>query len=343
MTKYLAYICGHYLPLGFEEFYATLEAENITHSLEFKDQQILGFSSQINPTAAAERCSFMHALLVLVSIGEVIENKLIMKEFIGLPEIDPSKTFAVRVKKIGLKTITKDIPDIEKELGAFVLEQIKGTKPKVNLKNPDYLFLALLVKNRIYFGLSIWKINRQEYFKREPGNRPFFRPGSMRTDFARAIVNLSRVRRDELFYDPFCGGGGFLIEASTLGAIALGSDIDKFAIYGSFQNMKFFKKNYFSILRSDSRKIPLKEVDAIATDPPYSIQSSTHGEKVNQLIYDFLEEAKSLLKTNKYLVFSSPAKSQSEYLAEKAGYQIQKIIDTRLHKSLTRRIIVLKC
>jgi len=231
---------------------------------------------------------------------------------------------------------------LEKELGYYVFSNYKEQNLRANLKNPDYLFFGILIGKRLYFGLGIWELDRPAYESREPANRPFFRPGSMKTEFARAIVNLSRIGQNEIFYDPFCGGGGFLIEAATLGANVLGSELDKFAVYGCNQNMKFYKNNYYSVIRSDSRHLPFKEVDAIATDPPYAIQSSTHGENVNNLIYEFLIEARTILKKDAYLVFSSPAKHESELIAEKAGYSIQKILDTRLHKSLTRRIFVLK-
>ncbi|MCG3223263.1 MAG: RsmD family RNA methyltransferase [Candidatus Heimdallarchaeota archaeon] len=342
MKKYLAHIRGHYQELGFEEFFATLEAENIQYSIEKKDNQVLLFNTKQDPVKAAKRCAFLHSILKMISIGNVEKVKLELQQFISLPEIEDDRTFAVRIKKIGKKVIEQDLPDLERELGDFVYNNYKAQNLKVNLKNPDYLFFGILIGRRLYFGLEVWVLDHSEYESREPGNRPFFRPGSMKTEFARAIVNLSRIKQNEMFYDPFCGGGGFLIEAATLGANVIGSELDKFAVYGCNQNMKFYKNTYCSIIRSDSRHLPIKEADAIATDPPYAIQSSTHGENVNNLIYDFLIEAQTILKKDSYLVFSSPAKHESELLAEKAGYSIQKILDTRLHKSLTRRIIVLK-
>ena len=342
MKKYLAHVRGHYQELGFEEFFATLEAENILYSIEKKDNQILLFTTKQNPIIAAKRCAFLHSILSMISIGNVEKDKLELQEFISLPEIEDNKTFAVRVKKVGKKVIEQDLPDLEKELGYYVFNNYKEQNLRANLKNPDYLFFGILIGKRLYFGLEVWELDRLAYESREPGNRPFFRPGSMKTEFARAIVNLSRISQNEIFYDPFCGGGGFLIEAAILGANVLGSELDKFAVYGCNQNMKFYKNNYYSVIRSDSRHLPFKEVDAIATDPPYAIQSSTHGENVNNLIYEFLIEARTILKKDGYLVFSSPAKHESELIAEKAGYSIQKILDTRLHKSLTRRIFVLK-
>ena len=218
MKKYLAHVRGHYEVLGFEEFFATLEAENIHYSIEKKEDQILLFDTKQNPVKAAKRCAFLHSILTMISISDVENGKLELHEFISLPEIMDNRTFAVRVKKVGKKVIERNLPDLERELGDFVYNNYKAQNLKANLKNPDYLFFGILVGKRLYFGLEVWCLDRSAYESREPGNRPFFRPGSMKTEFARAIVNLSRIKQNEMFYDPFCGCGGFLIEATILGA-----------------------------------------------------------------------------------------------------------------------------
>ena len=212
----------------------------------------------------------------------------------------------------------------------------------VNLTNPDYRFQVIVQGIEFFLGLVLWKVNREIYRVREPSQRPSFRPGSMKTDFARAIVNLSRIKEGDIFYDPFCGGGGFLIESSILGAYSIGSDISKEAALGAVQNLKNFSDGNFAILRSDSRKLSIKKVDAIATDPPYAIQSSTHGKQIRDLLQDFLIESKTILKQGKYLVFSCPRKIEPEKIVKKVGFEIVSIIDARIHKSLTRRIIVVK-
>ena len=164
----------------------------------------------------------------------------------------------------------------------------------------------------------------------------------MRTDFARAIVNLSRVKQGDTFFDPFCGGGGFLLEAFELGAYSIGSDLDGFAIQGSKENLTQFKNFNTSIYRGDSRYLAVKEVDAIATDPPYSTQSSTHGLKLADLVYDFLIDSRKVLKPDRFLVFSTPASIAPEKIVEKTDFKLVTLIDCVIHKSLTRRILVLK-
>ena len=56
MNKYLAHICGHYSPIGYEELYASLEAEGIKYEVIQKDQQIIIFETDQNPTKASNYC-----------------------------------------------------------------------------------------------------------------------------------------------------------------------------------------------------------------------------------------------------------------------------------------------
>ena len=49
---------------------------------------------------------------------------------------------------------------------------------------------------------------------------------------ARALVNISLVNPGEWLFDPFCGTGGILIEASDVGAVAAGGDMDRVMVTG---------------------------------------------------------------------------------------------------------------
>ncbi|MCE7740820.1 MAG: hypothetical protein GOP50_00045 [Candidatus Heimdallarchaeota archaeon] len=342
MKKYLAFICGHFLPIGYEEFYACLEAEGIVCKNVLEENQIIIFDSEKDPTVAAARCAFLHALILLTDVGEVVEDKVHFKAEHNHLEIEPNKSFAVRVRKIGRKEIKLRSVDLERILGGHIYHKFEEAKLDANLKAPYYSFIAVLLKKKLFLGLELWSQDRKKYAVREPGVRDYFRPGAMRTDFARAIVNLSRVKQGDTFFDPFCGGGGFLLEAFELGAYSIGSDLDGFAIQGSKENLSQFKNFNTSIYRGDSRYLAIKAVDAIATDPPYSLQSSTHGADLSDLVYEFLIDARKVLKSNGFLVFSAPAAVAPEKIVEKTDYKLVTLIDCVIHKSLTRRILVLR-
>ncbi len=342
MKKYLAFVCGHFLPIGFEEFYACLEAEGIKYKNVQEKEQIIIFESEEDPTSAAARCAFLHALILLTDTGEINEGTINFTAQHNYLELQSTKTFAARVRRIGKKKINIQSVNLERLIGTYVYYKYENNKLVADLKNPEYLFLAILFEKKLFLGLELWSQDRKKYAVREPGEREYFRPGAMRTDFARAIVNLSRVKKGDTFFDPFCGGGGFLLEAYELGAYSIGSDLDIFAVQGSKENLSQFENYNTSIYRGDSRFLAIKEVDAIATDPPYSTQSSTHGLKVLDLVYDFLLDSREVLKPDKYLVFSTPASLSPEKIVEKTDYELVTLIDCVIHKSLTRRILVLR-
>ena len=342
MKKYIAFVRGHYQQLGFEEFYATLEAERINYEVTRIKEQTVFFTSKDDPVIAAQRCAFLHSIIGIIAIGRIEGKNLNIEILEDDFKLIPEAYFCVRVRRIGKKEIEIKSTEIEKELAKYVFDLFEKYNLKVDLKNPIHNFVALSIKDELFFGLEMWSSDRKSYREREPAVRPNFRPGSMKTDYARALVNLSRIRKDEVFLDPFCGSGGILIEASLLGANCIGTDIDYNAAVSSNQNVKAFSNGFFSILIGDSRYLPIKHVQGIATDPPYSIQSSTHGEELEILIQAFLKDSESILSKNRYLVFSSPSKIEPEKLIEKTNFEIVSMIDTRIHKSLTRRILVVK-
>jgi len=342
MNIYLAYIRGKFLPLGFEEFYACLEAENINYEIKKTGKQYVIFETEVVPLAATQRCAFLHSLVDLLAEGSIEEDTIKINKQYNLKSVLNKNSFSVRLSKIGEKKVKLPTPEIEKQLGSFVYTKFQDLDLSVDLKNPDYEFQVLLHDYHFYIGLILWSIDREEYNKREPSKRPSFRPGSMKTDFARALVNLSRVKKGDNFLDPFCGTGGFVLEAAFIGAYSIGLDIDQEAVLSADKNLRKYKQGLYSIIRGDSRSIAIKGVEAIATDPPYAIQSSTKGAKVEDLIHNFLINARKILKLGNYLVFSCPSKQNPEDIVLDTGFTIEIIIDTRIHKSLTRRILVLK-
>ena len=52
MKKYLAHICGHFQPIGYEELYAVLEAENVKYKVVEVNSQTVIFETDDNPIFA---------------------------------------------------------------------------------------------------------------------------------------------------------------------------------------------------------------------------------------------------------------------------------------------------
>ena len=227
------------------------------------------------------------------------------------------KDFAVR------SNITKK----EKEISSLIHERLKN--PKVNLNSPKTQFEFFFINKKVISCLLLHKTLSFE--KRRPHLRPGFAPISLHPKLARAVVNLTRIKPKQTLLDPFVGTGGILIEAGLINCKLIGSDISKEMLKKCRLNLKIFKLKA-KLIQEDATKIKIS-VDAIATDPPYGKASPI---KNKNLYTDFLNNAYKILKPKQYLVIITPN------IKVKSKFKIIKTIDYYVHKSLTRKIIILR-
>jgi len=154
---------------------------------------------------------------------------------------------------------------------------------------------------------------------------------------ARALVNISCVQPKDRLLDPFCGTGGILIEARMLGIDTIGSDFDPVMVSGSKKNMK-----EGAMLIADATRLPLDDgsVDAVVTDLPYGQSVSIKkDDSLEQLYNDTLLELCRVLRKGKRAVIVTH-KDISD-IAERHMHVVQRH-EQRVHKSLTRRVLVLE-
>jgi tRNA (guanine10-N2)-dimethyltransferase len=246
-------------------------------------------------------------------------------------------SFAVRVK--GVKGHSKgiNVTEMEKELGAQIKRKMSSSR--VDLENPDVLFYTIITNDRVLFCVNLAEAEEEGFTKRRPGFRPFFHPSSMHPRLARAMVNLSGVRLGSRFLDPFCGSGGILMEASMIGCNVVGLDIDLQMVRGSKTNLETLAFSSFNVIAGDARSLPLEEVEAIATDPPYGRSSSTKGKETQVLVGELLDQIPSLLGTHGKLCLSTPSDVRINELATKEMSVLEEHL-VRVHRSLVRRIAV---
>jgi tRNA (guanine10-N2)-dimethyltransferase len=159
---------------------------------------------------------------------------------------------------------------------------------------------------------------------------------------ARCMVNLARARPGATFADPFSGVGGILIEAAVIGCNILGMDASLRMLRGARRNTKYFGLEASGFLRIDAREMPLREIDAMATDPPYGRGSSTMGAKVSNLVEDFLAGAKWSLNRGGHICISAPVEVDVEGYARAVGFTVKERHLLRVHRSLTRQFVVLQ-
>lgn len=229
------------------------------------------------------RCSMVREVTKIVFESDLLNfyNKINLDLF----NIEKNKTICVRIKSYDNNN-KPEVRNMESKIGEIFYE--RGYK--VNLENPGVLIRGYIINERIFLGILLAKSNRKEYEERRPSKRKVFHPSSMIPKLARLFVNLSRAEINEFLVDPFCGVGGFLIEASYFIKYCIGIDIDIKMVKGAKENLKFYNIYNVDLINASALKLPLRKLKYVATDTPYGIASSTKGIKHDELIRNFLNE-----------------------------------------------------
>jgi tRNA (guanine10-N2)-dimethyltransferase len=211
---------------------------------------------------------------------------------------------------------------------------------KVALTNPDIELRALLTDTIAYVGMKKAEVNTSHFQQRRGHLRPFLSPVTMHPKIARALVNLSSVKKNQVLLDPFCGTGGILIEAGLLGVRVIGSDIEQKMIDGCRKNLEFYNLSQYQLYRVDIGGISqhVRSVDAVVTDFPYAKATTTKGEQLRQLYNRGFEHISALLKKNRRAVIGL---SNEEMITLGEPYlSVVDVFPIRAHRSLTRYFVV---
>jgi tRNA (guanine10-N2)-dimethyltransferase len=210
---------------------------------------------------------------------------------------------------------------------------------EVDLENPDVDIRVLITDDEWYIGRKLAMTPRRVYEQRRAHHRPFFSPISLHPKLARAFVNLSGIKKDEVFLDPFCGTGGFLIEAGFVGARIIGNDIEEKMIKGCANTLRHFGINKFHLITGDVERLikVLSPVDAIVTDMPYGKSTTTCGEPIERLYTRAFSVFKSLLKNDGCLIVGSA--SPSIVAIARDFFSVDAVYPIRVHRSLTRYFV----
>jgi tRNA (guanine10-N2)-dimethyltransferase len=247
-------------------------------------------------------------------------------------KINISGTIAIKYKNRSNKVDSQPI--------VKTLAEVYTKNRKVDLENPDIEIRVLITDNKIYVGLKIAEIDRSKYEERKVQNRPFFSPISLHPKLARALVNISTIKKGEILLDPFCGTGGILIEAGLIGVKIIGSDIEEKMINGCRKTLDFYKINNYKLFCSDIGDVHklISKVDAIVTDLPYGKSTTTKGEKMDLLYERAFESMSKLIKDKKFAVIGL---SDKKYIS--LGQKYFRLVEThalKVHRSLERYFVV---
>jgi tRNA (guanine10-N2)-dimethyltransferase len=254
--------------------------------------------------------------------------------------IKKGDSFVVRVRRIGESAPEVESTDLEKRIGALVLNKVKGTK--VKLTNPDLTFFGVLTEGKFIFGAKLAEIYPKPFVERRPRKRPFFHPSAMPAKLARCMVNLAQPKVGDLILDPFCGTASMLIEAGLIGCRVVGMDVQRRMVRGSLRNLCYYGVSREGIVKADARYPPIREVDRIVTDPPYGRAASTLGREIGEIVKDFLSTARSYIPKRRRICIASPESVKIGKMAEELGYKLVESHPVYVHRSLTREVAVLE-
>ena len=222
----------------------------------------------------------------------------------------------------------------EKELAGYVWNSLKN--PKVNLENPETEIHLIKKKSKFFCCKLIKEIKGGEFEERMPHKRPAMHPSSLHPRLARAVINLTGIKRGAVL-DPFCGTGGILIEAGLIGLKPIGYDIDKAMIKRAEANLKHYKlKNYLLELRDST--LLNKKVDYIVTDLPYG--RNTSPKNLLRTYEDFLKALDNILVKKAVVIF--PDFINYKRIIGKTNLKIENEFTYYIHKSLSKKIVLIK-
>lgn len=333
---------GEHPTLPTSEILAILEAEDIC----FSDVHLLPHVVRLKAPLRACEVVYDRASMTLKCCREFfICNSDYDEIFSNCRKVDWSflqgRSFAVRVKRVRSFSPHISTRILEREIGGIIWNSLGG-KVRVNLSSPEFLIQGVLTCSFFLLGLVLRVVDRGVFERRRPKFRPFTHPSSLDAKISRLFVNLSRAKRNELFLDPFCGAGSFLIEAALIGCRVIGVDIDDRMINGAHLNLSFYKLRPEALIVGDARFLPFSRIDAIATDPPYGRSASTRGVKLDSLLKSFLSDAYDVIKPDGYVCIAAPSQFDLKGLSISIGFRVLEYHFMRVHKSLARIIAVLR-
>ena len=240
---------------------------------ESKDMPLAEAVRCLEAETDSDRIALTHSMGLY--LGEYTPDDVTGLESVVLPQ----GSFAVRAKRF--EGMMKDVDS------QGLIRRIGGILSKhndVNLREPDVV-VRMQMCDAVHLYIEQHVTDTDLLERRKVGERPFFSPISLHPKYARALINLTGVRRGGTVLDPFCGTGGIVIEAAEMGMRAVASDFDEEMVIGCQENMDFYGLELADFDTLDIGEIGERfpEMDAICTDPPYGRSTKTGGENIDHI------------------------------------------------------------
>ena len=317
------------------EILACLDAENTPYNIIDSNEDVLLVEVKTHASLIrnlTERLAFTFLIDELLFACPATIHDIVEQAQHHLLPMDG--TIAIRCKS---RVPSLDSPQVIDHLG-----DVYTKNRNVNLANPEIELRALITEKTAYVGIKKAEIDTSSFQQRRGHLRPFLSPITLHPKIARALVNLTSVKKNEVLLDPFCGTGGILLEAGLMGVQIIGSDIEQKMIDGCRKTLDFYDIKKYALSRMDIGMIPqsLFSVDAVATDFPYGKATTTKGEDITTLYDRAFAAFASVLKKDGKAVIGLADKSMMP-LGEK-HLSLLGVHEFRVHRSLTRYFVVYK-
>ncbi len=321
MAELVFELVGPYYRLSSAEVKAVIEGKGCRWKEKGSAKEVLVLETDCPAEYIAPRLGLTHRVLLHEYTGkqeDIIKGNLNVELPEGSAKVETRRISGAEGETQNIKEVLGD--DLDNP---------------IDLINPDHQIVVLLT-DKCHAGRFLFTSDKEGYKEREVKNRPFFSPISLEPRYARAAVNLARVKEGETLHDPFCGTGGILLEALDIGLRASGGDIDENMVQGCKMNLKEFGFGCPLEVGDMGNTIPY-ELDNIVTDPPYGRAASTSGENIVSLYKRFFRVAKDRLKKGGYLSVILPDK---KYMDTAEGFRFVEGYRTKVHSSLERHYLV---
>lgn len=228
----------------------------------------------------------------------------------------PEGTFAVRAVRFEGSMKDVNSQELTRAIGGIL-----SKNNDVDLKNPQ-ITVRLFMSDTCHLFILRHSTESGPLRARKVSERPFFSPISLHPKYARAIINLTGVKRGGTVLDPFCGTGGIVIEAAAMGMKALASDFDPEMVDGTLENMDYFGFDIAGYEVADIKDIPglFSDIDAVVCDPPYGRSTKLGGETISAIYNKAAEAIPQVLAENGKLGIVLPYEFSSPHLSKEACY-----------------------
>jgi tRNA G10 N-methylase Trm11 len=367
MKKYL-FILGRNVELSVAEVKSFLEKSEISFKIISKSSN--GILVETNKKLE----NIVDKFGGVISIGEVLAEGN-SDEIIE--QLEKQTLYSGKSNKLNYVIFDfggKNFDDIHNYLKyRFKEERLKATEKKITgrIKLQDGSEAVKVASNLIdkqffvfgnNFGLITEICDYEKIEKRDMGKPVRRNELSISPRLAKILINLSQVKEGETLLDPFCGIGVVLQEALLQNIKVIGIDVDKKAIDGAKQNLKWFdfKEDNYKIIFNDSSKVKISKVDCIATEPdlgelqrripsPENAKDIIHGFEnlIINVINNLRKNVTGKIVFTAPLIFSGKKKISCNFekISSETGLKIEKgfpIDEFRESSFIGRSVVVLK-